>query len=908
MSRLTLTAVVVAAAALSPSASRAQPRPQTIIQYFETSWAEITRRMPEIAAAGYTAIWLPPPTKGAEGTADVGFSVFDRFDLGDRDQRGTVATKYGTKEEVIELVREAHRFGIQVYFDIVMNHNANPGKIENSGVALDPVPIDGFPGTVPLDYHVLPARDVGGGAWEVRNPAIFGGNVYALSPNTRENEQLVPVAPLPAEVVIPGFTHLARAPWIDFSNAGRNEELHLSLLGLIDFAIEQDAGPGGLGPNDAWNLVAEQPLPRYVRLPERPETYPGGNPVPEDIREYLVRWIQWFGDTTNCDGLRLDAIKHVPTQFFARDFAGDPIAFNWAFQDNLDLRRGTSDADDDDGIDDALLFGESFTGDFGSLQEYRNTGMYLLDFPLLFRLAHDGGVFARWGDGDIGQLSFPQGGMTGAFNEFGGLGRTAGVSFVQSHDTDAPTAQADAAYAFIHSRVGHSVVFFDGNNFSSRTFVRAGRIDALGELGSDVTLELLDIRRRFARGGMFNRYVDGDVYIYERVVETVDGSGGATLLVAITDSTTSESRFGEFDPHPLVVTEFPPGTVLTELTGHGAVAELTVLDPAVIPEAARSAAIAEYDRSSDFPLPSRYGLVYLQIPAGPTNGFVMYAPRTPPAVMTLSTSGGAPSTVDVETAGPRQTPSGAPIGPAVITASEIGRDGLTVSVATDATAARVYLKIDAGGALGGLPPVAGSAERMFDGFVELEADPPGTDTYVLRDVDVSGLSDGVHLITARVALDGAPVFFSEVKAFFVVTDVVRPDGGVSVPDAGSDPEDGGGSAPDASGPPDSGVPDPDPDRDGIPSASDLCPGVADPDQADFDADRVGDACDLCPETDAATLVDETGCAPVDPALRDALDAIVRAILEERFDATLDVDKDGAVDARDFALRAAGRIP
>jgi glycosidase len=130
---------------VAPWPALAQPHPETIIQYFETPWTEVTARLPEIAAAGYTAVWLPPPTKGAEGTADVGFSVYDRFDLGDKDQRGTIRTKYGTKEEAIRLVEEAHRLGLKVYFDTIMNHNSNPAKIENAGaiaMGLTPVPVD----------------------------------------------------------------------------------------------------------------------------------------------------------------------------------------------------------------------------------------------------------------------------------------------------------------------------------------------------------------------------------------------------------------------------------------------------------------------------------------------------------------------------------------------------------------------------------------------------------------------------------------------------------------------------------------------------------------------------------------------------------------------------------------------
>ena len=34
---------------------------EVILQYFNTSWNEIAMRMPELAEAGYTALWLPPP-------------------------------------------------------------------------------------------------------------------------------------------------------------------------------------------------------------------------------------------------------------------------------------------------------------------------------------------------------------------------------------------------------------------------------------------------------------------------------------------------------------------------------------------------------------------------------------------------------------------------------------------------------------------------------------------------------------------------------------------------------------------------------------------------------------------------------------------------------------------------------
>lgn len=891
-------ALLGVAALLAAAPAHAQPHPQIIVQYFETEWAEITARMPELAAAGYTALWLPPPTKGAEGDVDVGFSVFHRFDLGDLDQRGTVRTKYGTRDEVVRLVQEAHRFGLLVYFDTVMNHNSNPSLIENAGVTLEPARIDEFPDTHPLDYHVLPARSVGNGNWEVRWPQLLGGGTRVLSPNLGAGETFVATVPMPPEVDIPGYTHLARAPWFTFDGPTMAEEQYLSLLGLIDFAIEQLVTGSGPAPNDGMNLVAEQPLPRFVRQPDRPEVYPNNTPVPEDVREYMIRWIKWFGDVTDCDGLRLDAIKHVPTQFFAVDYPGDPIAFNQAFQDNLDERRGWTDADDDDGVQDALLFGESFTGDLDSLHAYRRTGMYLLDFPLLFRLAEGGGIFSQRGSGDMGLLSFPQGGMSGLPNEFGGMGRTAGVTFVQSHDTHEPREQPNAAYAFTLTRVGHTVVFYDGNNYNPNTFVEPGRVDAVGELGSRTILDLIDIRRRFARGGMFNRFVDGDYYVYERVVPTADNSFGATLLVAITDNTGGEGRFGEFDPRPLVVTEFPPGTVLVDVTGHSPQPEVTVLDPSVVPQGQRDRALAAFGLASHHPLPSRYGLVYLAVPPGPEIGYVAYAPRTPPAALSLTRGGAALGTREIVTAPARRLPSGTPVPPAVIRPAVLpAGQRLTIAVESDATADAAYLQLDGGAELPGLTRATGTPEGLYDGYFRLPA--AGAGRFEVAELDLAGLGPGVHLV--RVASAGTPSFFTEATAQLFIDGASAPDGGVG--DAGSALD--GGADPRDAGLPDSGSVDDDPDRDGIPSDRDVCPLVYDPDQADFDGDGVGDACDACPETPAGTPVDADGCPLVDEATREALDTIVRLILEERYESPSDVNGDGVVNALDFALRAAG---
>ena len=121
---------------------------RVILQYFETPWSELESRLPEIAMVGYDALWLPPPQKGTDGRRDVGFAVYDRFDLGDKDQRGTIPTRYGVRDELVSMCDASHRHGVRLFFDVVMNHNGNPSLIENTGVDLPIVGLEGFPDTV----------------------------------------------------------------------------------------------------------------------------------------------------------------------------------------------------------------------------------------------------------------------------------------------------------------------------------------------------------------------------------------------------------------------------------------------------------------------------------------------------------------------------------------------------------------------------------------------------------------------------------------------------------------------------------------------------------------------------------------------------------------------------------------
>src|SRR4051794_38146840 len=85
-------------------------------------WRSVGKRAKDLAAAGLTAVWLPPAYKGTAGANDVGYGVYDLYDLGEFDQKKSVRTKYGTRDEYLAAIKLLQSAGIAVYADIVLNH------------------------------------------------------------------------------------------------------------------------------------------------------------------------------------------------------------------------------------------------------------------------------------------------------------------------------------------------------------------------------------------------------------------------------------------------------------------------------------------------------------------------------------------------------------------------------------------------------------------------------------------------------------------------------------------------------------------------------------------------------------------------------------------------------------------
>jgi alpha-amylase len=64
------------------------------------------------------------------GQSDVGYGVYDLFDLGEFNQKGSQRTKYGTKQQYLDAIAALHKSQIQIYADVVINHKIGADTAE----------------------------------------------------------------------------------------------------------------------------------------------------------------------------------------------------------------------------------------------------------------------------------------------------------------------------------------------------------------------------------------------------------------------------------------------------------------------------------------------------------------------------------------------------------------------------------------------------------------------------------------------------------------------------------------------------------------------------------------------------------------------------------------------------------
>jgi len=273
---------LLCAAAFVMLAAPALAQNGAMMQYFHwylpadgSLWTQAKNEAANLAAAGVTALWLPPAYKAAGGGFDVGYGVYDLYDLGEFNQQGSVRTKYGTKQEYLDAVAALQANGIQVYADVVVNHKGGADAVES----VEAVRV----------------------AWNNRNQE-YGGNVF-IDAWTKFD--------FPGR----GNTHSSfKWRWHHFDGTDWAENLQENTI----FKFR------GTGKAWDWEVDTENQNYDYLLYADIDMDHP-------DVVAELKSWGEWYLDTTGVDGFRLDAVKHIKYSFFPdwlnhlRTYSGQPL-------------------------------------------------------------------------------------------------------------------------------------------------------------------------------------------------------------------------------------------------------------------------------------------------------------------------------------------------------------------------------------------------------------------------------------------------------------------------------------------------------------------------------------------------------------------------------------------------------
>ncbi|KAJ7158745.1 glycoside hydrolase family 13 protein [Mycena filopes] len=217
-------------------------------------WKHFECEIPRLAELGFTQIWLPPPNKGENQTGR-GYDAYDLWDLGEFNQKGTVKTRWGTRDELLRACQVAAAHGVDVLIDAVLNHKLGADRVET----FPAVPVN--PDNRLVDEG--PVRDIDG--------------------------------------------------WTAFDFKGRGRKLGLDWDHKTHTkAIYRIASKGRKG----WSRHVSQELGNYDYLLGIDHRHPKVH-FP-DVQKDLLDWGSWILETTGATGFRLDAIKHMDRRFLHR--------------------------------------------------------------------------------------------------------------------------------------------------------------------------------------------------------------------------------------------------------------------------------------------------------------------------------------------------------------------------------------------------------------------------------------------------------------------------------------------------------------------------------------------------------------------------------------------------------------
>ncbi|KAF5515320.1 Glucan 1,4-alpha-maltohexaosidase [Colletotrichum siamense] len=221
-------------------------------------WKRLRLALPSLRAVGVNSLWLPPGSKAKDPESN-GYDIYDAWDLGEFDQKGSVPTKWGTKEDLMALAAESNKNGIGLVWDAIHNHRAYADETEMVKV----VEVD------PRDRRIDITDTYEIEAWTKFNYKARGGKYSTFTYNK---------------------THFNGTDW-NQQNSKRS----------IYRYVED-------GKNWHQDVGTSQGNADYLMLENLDYTNP------EVVKE-STEWSRWIVDELGLRGFRVDAVQHISWNF-----------------------------------------------------------------------------------------------------------------------------------------------------------------------------------------------------------------------------------------------------------------------------------------------------------------------------------------------------------------------------------------------------------------------------------------------------------------------------------------------------------------------------------------------------------------------------------------------------------------
>ncbi|KAJ5731652.1 uncharacterized protein N7483_006160 [Penicillium malachiteum] len=221
-------------------------------------WKRLRMAMASLRDVGVDNIWIPPGCKAMDPSG-VGYDIYDLWDLGEFHQKGSRPTRWGSKEDLHEMMQAAQDVGIGIYWDTVLNHKAGADKTES----FQAIKVD------PENRNLETSKPETISGWVGFD---FAGRAGKYSTMTYH------------------YQHFNGVDWDDIHKENAIYKIH--------------------GPRKGWakDVSDEHGNYDYLMFANLDHTNP-------EVRADIFKWSEWLGTELPISGMRIDAAKHYSAAF-----------------------------------------------------------------------------------------------------------------------------------------------------------------------------------------------------------------------------------------------------------------------------------------------------------------------------------------------------------------------------------------------------------------------------------------------------------------------------------------------------------------------------------------------------------------------------------------------------------------